>query len=280
MRVAPIVLAVTLVSGACKKDSVPAGVLTPEVEALLAHVPADSKTVAGMDVAAARKSAVWDKLIAPVLPGLFAGHHCVTSLVGEIDRLVIASPDQNPDIARTRLIAVGRFTASGKSCLTEIASLREGKTTWLAADTAVIGPDAATAAPVTGSAEMMAVIRKANSSGLVWVAADTRGAAASAPFPMPAEVHGFTISILPSGDGVSAIANLQLDSEERAESTADMFRDQKATFEKGMPDPKLGKMIGRLSVSQAGKEVAFQVGLSAADIEHLVSMKAMLGAGL
>ena len=35
MRLAPIVLAVTLVSGACKKDSVPAGVLTPEVEALL-----------------------------------------------------------------------------------------------------------------------------------------------------------------------------------------------------------------------------------------------------
>ncbi len=276
-----IALAAALVAalgGGCKGEELPAGKLTPEVRALLAQVPGDSKLVAGVDLALARSSGLWDAALADAVPTLIAvGHQCGTHLITEIDRIAVSSPDAQPEIKRLHFVVAGRFSASGKSCLNEIATLREANATWKDG-LAVVSPASLVpaASAVTASPEMMARIEKADTSGVVWIAANTRGAAGAARMPIPIELHGIALSVRPQGDGVAAVARLEVDSEDRAKSTADLFRDQKDSFKKALPDPKLGEILGRVEVVQKGNELAFQVSVSKAELEHLLGLKAML----
>lgn len=276
-----IALAIALLSAlaGCKDKELPAGKLTPEVRALLAEVPGDSKLVAGADLALARSSGLWDDALADAVPRLIAvGHQCGTHLVTEIDRLVVSSPDAQPDIKRLHLVVQGHFSPSGKSCLNEIASLREASATWK--DTiAIVSPTAVAPAKsaVTDSPQMLARIEKTDTAGVVWLAADTRGAAGAVRVPMPAELFGLAISIRPHGDGVAAVARVEVDSEERAKSTADLFRDQKDSMKKAVPDPKLAAILGRIEVTQQGAELAFEVAVDRAELDHLLGMRAMLG---
>jgi hypothetical protein len=264
---------------ACKDKELPAGKLTPEVRALLASVPADSKLVAGADLALARSSGLWDEALADAIPKLIAvGHQCGTHLVTEIDRIVVSSPDPQPEIKRLHIVVQGRFSPSGKSCLNEIASLREATATWK--DTiAIVSPEAVAPAKgaVTDSPEMLARIEKTDTSGVLWLAADTRGAAGAMRVPMPAELRGLAISIRPRGDGVAAVARIEVDSEERAKSTAELIRQQKDSARKAIPDPKLGDILGRVEVTQQGAELALEVAVNRAELDHLLGMRAMLG---
>ena len=267
--------------GGCKGEELPAGKMTPEVRALLAHVPGDSKLVAGVDLALARSSGLWDEALAEAVPKLIAvGHNCGTNLVKEIDRVVVSSPDSQPEVKRLHMVVAGRFSASGKSCLNEIASLREAGATWQGA-VAIVSPAAfaPAASAVTASPDMMARIEKTDTSGVVWLAADTRGAAAPARVAIPAELHGVAITIRPQGDGIAAVARLEVDSEERAKSTADVFRQQKDSIKKALPDPKLADILGRVEVSQVGPELAFTVAVNRAELDHLLGMRAILGGG-
>lgn len=273
--------AALLAATGCKSKELPAGKVTPEVRALLAHVPGDSKLVAGVDLALARSSGLWDAALADVVPKLIAvGHQCGTNLITEIDRVVVSSPDAQPTIKRLHFVVAGRFSASGKSCLNEIATLREANATWKDG-VAIVSPGSlvpATSA-VTSSPDMVARIEKTDTAGVVWIAADTRGLAKATRVPMPAELYGVAISVRPQGDGVAAVARLEVDSEDRAKATADLFREQKDSFKKALPDPKLGDILGRLEVTQQGAELAFEVAVNRAELDHLLGMKAMLGGG-
>lgn len=273
---------VSLLGGGCKGEEMPAGKLTPEVSALLAHVPGDSKLVAGIDLALARSSGLWQQAaVARAVPKLIAvGHQCGTHLITEIDRVVVSSPDAQPEIKRLHFVIAGRFSASGKSCVNEIAALREANATWRGG-VAVVSPASlvpATSA-VTASPEMLARIEKTDTSGVVWIAADTRGAAKAARMPIPVELHGIALSVKPKGDGIAATARLEVDSEERAKATADLIRDQKETFRKALPDPKLGEILSRVEVAQRGAEIAFEVSVNRAELDHLLGLEAMLGGG-
>ncbi len=276
-----IALAAALVAAAsgCKDKELPAGRLTPEVRALLADVPGDSKLVAGADLALARSSGLWDGALADAVPKLIAvGHQCGTHLVTEIDRIVVSSPDPQPEIKRLHIVVQGRFSPSGKSCLNEIASLREATATWK--DTvAIVSPSvlAPAKSAVTGSPEMLARIEKTDTSGVLWLAADTRGAAGAMRVPMPAELRGVAISIRPRGDGIAAVARIEVDSEERAKSTAELVAQQKDSARKAIPDPKLGAILGRVEVTQQGAELALEVAVDRAELDHLLGMRAMLG---
>lgn len=272
-------LVAALAAAGCKEPPLPAGKITPEVRALLAHVPGDSKLVAGADLALARSSGLWDRALGEVIPKLVAvGHQCGTNLVTEIDRLVVSSPDAQPEIKRLHFVVAGRFTASGKSCLNEIAALREANATWKDG-VAVVSPASLVPASsaVTASPEMMARIEKADTAGVVWLAADTRGAPGAARMPVPAELHGLAISVKPHGDGVAASARLEVDTEDRAKATAELFREQKDTMKKALPDPKLGAILGRVEVTQKGAELGFAVTVDRAELDHLLGMQAMLG---
>jgi hypothetical protein len=281
MAVRRIALAAALVAAVagCKDKELPAGKLTPEVRALLAEVPGDSKLVAGADLALARSSGLWDDALADAVPKLIAvGHQCGTHLVTEIDRIVVSSPDPQPEIKRLHIVVQGRFSPSGKSCLNEIASLREATATWK--DTiAVVSPEGVAPArgPVTANAEMLARIEKADTSGVLWLAADTRGVAGAVRVPMPAELRGVAISIVPHGDGVAATARIEVDSEDRAKSTAAMLREQKDSAKKVLPDPKLSDILGRVEITQQGAELALEVSVNRAELDHLLGMRAMLG---
>lgn len=274
--------ALVAATGGCKGEEMPGGKLTPEVRALLAHVPGDSKLVAGVDLALARSSGLWDQALADVVPKLIAvGHHCGTNLITEIERMVVSSPDLQPEVKRLHFVVTGRFTASGKSCLNEIATLREANATWREG-VAVVSPAtfAPAASAITTRPDMLARIEKTDTSGVVWIAADTRGAASPARVPMPVEVHGVSITIRPQDGGVAAVARLEVDSEDRAKATADLFRDQKDSLKKALPDPKLGEILGRIAVIQQGAELAFAVAVSRAELDHLLgSIKALLGGG-
>jgi hypothetical protein len=263
----------------CKDKELPAGKLTPEVRALLAEVPADSKLVAGADLALARSRGLWDGALADAVPRLIAvGHQCGSHLLTEIDRIVVSSPDPQPEIKRLHIVVQGRFSPSGKSCLNEIASLREATATWK--DTiAVVTPEAFGPAKgaVTGSPEMLARIEKADTSGVVWLAADTRGVAGAVRLPMPAELRGAAISIVPHGDGVAATARIEVDSEDRAKSTAEAIRQQKDSVKKVIPDQKLSSILGRIEITQQGAELALEVTVDRAELDHLLGMRAMLG---
>jgi hypothetical protein len=281
-RPLPLALAAVLLALAaagCKEPPLPAGTITPEVRALLAHVPGDSKLVAGADLALARSSGLWDHALGEVIPKLVAvGHQCGTNLITEIDRLVVSSPDAQPDIKRLHFVVAGRFTASGKSCLNEIAALREANATWKDG-VAIVSPASLVPAKtaVTANPEMMARLEKADTAGVVWLAADTRGAAGAARMPVPAELFGLVLSVKPKGDGVAAAARLEVDSEERAKATADLFREQKDSMKKALPDPKLGEILGRIEVTQKGSELGFSVSVNRAELDHLLGMQAMLG---
>lgn len=278
-RIALALLALAAGSG-CKDKELPAGKLTPEVRALLAHVPGDARLVAGVDLALARSSGLWNQALADAIPKLVAvGHQCGTHLITEIDRLIVSSPEQQPDPRRLFIVVTGRFSASGKSCLDEIAMLREATTTWKDG-IAILTPTALAASSrgaVTASPEMLARIEKADTGGVLWLAADTRGGARAGGISMPAELHGVALSIRPQGDGVAAAARLEVDSEDRAKATADMFRDQKDRFSKGLPDPKLGDVLRHIEVTQKGPEVAFEVAVNRSELEHLLDLRAMLG---
>ncbi|HEU5056798.1 MAG TPA: hypothetical protein VFU21_09730 [Kofleriaceae bacterium] len=276
-----IAIAAALVAAVgCKGDELPAGKVTPEVRALLAHVPGDSKLAAGIDLALARSSGLWDEAMADAVPKLIAvGHQCGTNLMTEIDRVVVSAADVQPAVDRIHFVVAGRFTPSGKSCLNEIVALRHATATWKEG-IAIVTPAGRSpdASAVTAAPDMLARIAKADTSGVVWIAADTRGAAGGARMPLPAELHGVALSVRPQGDGVAAVARLQVDSEDRAKATADLFRGQKDGFKKALPDPKLGEILGRIQVSQVGPEVAFQVAVSKAELQHLYGLRAMLGA--
>ena len=123
---------------------------------------------------------------------------------------------------------------------------------------------------------MLARIEKADTSGVVWIAADTRGAA-SGRMPIPPELHGLALSVRPQGDGIAAVARLQVDSEDRAKATADVFREQKDNLKKALPDPKLGEILARIEVSQVGPELAFKVAVNRTELQHLLGLRAMLG---
>lgn len=279
--VRPVVLALLLAAavGGCKEKALPGGALTPEVKALLAHVPGDSKVVAGIDLALARSSGLWEQALGDVVPELIAvGHRCGTNLITEIDRVVVSSPDQQPDIKRVHFVVAGRFTASGKSCLNEIASLREANASW-AGEIAIVSPASLVAAPsaITASPEMMSLIGKADTAGVVWIAADTRGAS-PVRVPMPAELRGIALSLRPHEGGVVAAARLEVDSEDRARATADMFRENKDSLRKALPDARLGDILGRIEVSQQGPELGLEVSVNQTELAHLLGMKAMLGA--
>ncbi len=280
--IAALVLAAAFIAAGCKSKELPAGKMTPEVRALLAQVPGDSKLVAGIDLALARSSGLWDQALADVVPTLIAvGHQCGTHLITEIDRVVVSSPDNQPAVKRLHFVVAGRFSASGKSCLNEIAALREANASWVGG-VAVVSPGSLVpaAAKVTANPEMMARIEKTDTGGVVWLAADTRGAASpTARVPIPAELHAVAVSLRPQGDGVAAVARLEVDTEERAKATADLFREQKESFKKALPDPKLGDIIGRIEVTQQGAELGFEVAVNKAELDHLLGMKAMLGGG-
>lgn len=281
MAVRRIALAAALVAAVagCKDKELPAGKLTPEVRALLAEVPGDSKLIAGADLALARSSGLWDDALAEAVPKIIAvGHQCGTHLVTEIDRIVVSSTDPQPEIKRLHIVVQGRFSPSGKSCLNEIASLREATATWKDS-IAVVSPEAVAPArgPVTANAEMLARIEKADTSGVLWLAADVRGMSGAVRVPMPAELRGVAISILPHGDGVAATARIEVDSEERAKSTAELVREQKDSARKAIPDPKLGDILGRVEVTQQGAELALEVAVNRAELDHLLGMRAMLG---
>ncbi len=266
-------------TGGCKGEELPAGKLTPEVRALLAQVPGDSKVVAGVDLALARSSRLWDDALAEAVPKLIAaGHNCGTNLVKEIDRVVVSSPDSQPEIKRLHMVVAGRFTASGKSCLNEVAALREANATWKEG-VAIVSPAAfaPAATAITANAEMLARIEKTDTAGLVWLAADTRGAGSAARVPIPDELHGLALTVRPQGDGVAVVLRLEVDKEDRAKATADLFRDQKDAMKKALPDPKLGEILGRVAVSQVGPELAFSVAVNRAELDHLLGMKAILG---
>jgi hypothetical protein len=264
----------------CKDKDLPAGKLTPEVRALLAHVPGDARLVAGVDLALARSSGLWNQALADAIPKLVAvGHQCGPHLVTEIDRLIVSSPEKQPDPKRLFIVVTGRFSASGKSCLDEIATLREANATWKDG-IAIVTPTAlaaSTSGAVTSSREMLARIEKADTGGVLWLAADTRGGGRAGGLSMPPELHGIALSIRPQGDGVAAAARLEVDSEDRAKATADMFRDQKERFSKGLPDPKLGDILRHIEVTQKGPEVAFEVAVNRSELEHLLDLRAMLG---
>lgn len=276
----PIALAAALlVAAGCKGKELPAGKLTPEVRALLAEVPGDSKLVAGIDLALARSSGLWDDALAGAVPKLIAvGHQCGTNLITEIDRVLVSSPDAQPQIKRLHFVVAGRFTPSGKSCLNEIATLREASATWKDG-VAIVAPAqlVPSTTAVTSSPEMLARIEKTDTSGVVWIAADVRGAAGAARLPVPLELHGVALSVRPKGDGVAAVARLQVDSEDRARATADLFREQKDNFKKALPDPRLGEILGRIEVAQEGPELAFEVSVDRAELQHLLGLRAMLG---
>ena len=275
-----IAIAAALLSAVgCKGDELPAGNLTPEVRALLAQVPGDSKVVAGMDLALARSSGLWDAALADVVPKLIAaGHQCGINLVTEIDRVVVSSPNLQPEVKRLHFVVAGRFTPSGKSCLNEIATLREASATWKDG-VAIVAPASLVPAKtvVTASPEMMARIEKADTAGVVWIAADTRGAVSGARLPIPVELHGLALSVRPQGDGIAAVARLEVDSEDRAKATADVFREQRDNFKKALPDPKLGEILARIGVDQVGRELAFKVAVDRAELQHLLGLRAMLG---
>lgn len=275
--------AITLAAafGGCKGEELPAGKVTPEVRALLAHVPGDSKLVAGVDLALARSSGLWDEGLAEVIPKLIAvGHHCGTNLITEIDRVVVSSPDSQPEVKRLHFVVSGRFTASGKSCMNEIAALREANASWRDA-VAIVSPAAfaPAASAVTASPAMLARIEKTDTSGVVWLAADTRGAGSPARVPIPVELHGVAITIRPQGDGIAAVARIEVDTEDRAKATAEVFRDQKDSFKKALPDPRLGDILGRIEVTQKGPELAFAVAVNRAELDHLLGLRAILGGG-
>ena len=274
-----IALAAALLAAVgCKGEELPAGKLTAEVRALLAQVPGDSKLVAGLDLALARSSGLWDAALDDVVPTLIAvGHQCGTNLVTEIDRIVLSSPTVQPEVKRLHFVVAGRFTPSGKSCLNEIATLREASATWKDG-VAIVAPASLVPASsaVTAAPEMLARIEKADTSGVVWIAADTRGAARGR-MTIPAELHGLAVSVRPQGDGIAAVARLQVDSEDRAKATADVFREQKDNLKKALPDPKLGEILGRIEVSQVGPELAFKVAVNRTELQHLLGLRAMLG---
>ena len=274
-----IALAAALLAAVgCKGEELPAGKLTAEVRALLAQVPGDSKLVAGLDLALARSSGLWDAALDDVVPTLIAvGHQCGTNLVTAIDRIVLSSPTVQPEVKRLHFVVAGRFTPSGKSCLNEIATLREASATWKDG-VAIVAPASLVPASsaVTAAPEMLARIEKADTSGVVWIAADTRGAARGR-MTIPAELHGLAMSVRPQGDGIAAVARLQVDSEDRAKATADVFREQKDNLKKALPDPKLGEILGRIEVSQVGPELAFKVAVNRTELQHLLGLRAMLG---
>jgi hypothetical protein len=279
IALAAALLALAATSG-CEEKDLPAGKLTPEVRALLAHVPGDARLVAGVDLALARSSGLWDQALADAIPKLVAvGHQCGAHLITEIDRLIVSSPEQQPDARRLFIVVAGRFSASGKSCLDEIATLREASATWKDG-VAIVTPTALAASArgaVTSSPEMLARIEKADTGGVLWLAADTRGGSRAGGMSMPPELHGLAISIRPQGDGVAGAARLEVDSEDRARATADLFRDQKDRFSKGLLDPRLGDIVRHIAVTQKGSEVAFELAVNRAELEHLLDLRAMLG---
>jgi hypothetical protein len=304
-----LALALALTATACKKEKVPDGKLTPEVSALLAHLPPDAGVVAGLNLERARQSALYQK----VLPRLMAAAPaslatlkdvCKLDLVNDIHTVVASVGDDLEDRSQLHFVARGAFTKDKvAACVGEMSkggsridTADEGKLTsysdetgkayvyWAAPDTVVVTGDRDSAKErleqviagggASGNAALMKLIAKADTSAAFWAAG-----------PLPAEVRqrmgdvtvvGFFLSVVPKGDGVQVMLAVEAGSEDVASSTAKAIRDQKGGLKMVLPDPKLGEIVGRMEVLQEGVDVAVRVSLGPEEIDHLMGLTSML----
>ncbi|HLU65002.1 MAG TPA: hypothetical protein VKZ63_01925 [Kofleriaceae bacterium] len=301
-------LAAALSLAACKKDSLPAGKLTPEVSGLLAQLPADAALVLGINGPAARTSPLFGKVVelwmaaAPELAE--AKKVCNLVPAEKIEQLVVTS---GADLGQGGLHAAmkGISRKEVADCAAKIGGITvtdDGPVTtyqsevmtlsarWTAPDVVLVrtaGEDDAQAPPVaasggaTSNQELMAYLKKVDTSAAVWLAGPVPAAMRSQLAGVSSAPRGLFATVDPAGDGLAIFVGLALDSADLAEGTAEQFKDQKEQLAGMMPDPKLGEMLKRVEVLQSGADVAFKVTLSRADIEHLGAMaQGMLGAGL
>lgn len=311
LRILGFVAAILLLPG-CKKESVPDGKLSAEVTALLAHLPADASLVAGLNLAGARDSAFYQKVLPRLMNAAPASlatlkEVCKLDLVNDIHTVVGSVGQDLDDRGQLHFVARGAFTKDKvAACVGEmskggspISTADEGKLTsysdetgkafvyWAAPDTVVLTGErdgaaarleqviAAGGAP--GNAALMKIVAKADTTALFW---------AAGPLPAEARQHmgdapivGFFMTVVPKGDGVQAMIAVEAGSEDVASSTAKTIRDQKGALKLMLPDPKLGEILGRMEVLQEGVDVAVRVSLSPEEIEHLMGLTSMLPAG-
>jgi hypothetical protein len=303
------VIALAAALAGCKKEKVPEGKLTPEVSALLAHLPADATVVAGMNAARARESALYQKLLprlTAAAPAALATlkEVCKLDLINDLETVVASVGDDLDDRGQLQFVVKGTFTKDKvAACVAEMSkggspiatgdedeltwySDETGKTYvhWPAPDTVVVTGQrdgaAARLAQVIASggavknAALMKLIAKADTSAAFWAAG-----------PLPAQVRqqmgdapvvGFFLSVVPSGDGVKALLAVDAGDEDVASSTAAAIREKKDGIKLLLPDPKLSAIVGRMEVLQDGVDVAVRVSLSADEVEHLMGLTSML----
>ena len=294
--------------GACKKEGVPGGQVTPEVATLLGHLPADAALAFGANLAVARTSPLYAGFKPELPPELAAlAERCKLDPFAAIDQLVGTTGDDLDDRDSVFVAARGSFTKEAvASCvgrLGETASISdEGGLTvyqlegqkiharWPAADTVIASVTGGTSPEsmqkvsgggpgAAGNQQLMAFVSKVDTSAAFWLAGPFPSSMRSQLVGVPGSPSGFWLSANPKGDGALVLLGLQLDSADVAEATAGQFRDQKKQLEGMMPDPKLAAIVGRVQVMQSGTDLAFKLELGKADIEHLTQMASGLLGG-
>ena len=296
--------------GACKKEGVPGGQVTPEVATLLGHLPADAALAFGANLAVARTSPLYAGYRPQLPPELGAlAERCGLDPFAAIDQLVGTTGDDLDDRDSVFVAARGSFSkekvAACVARLGETASTRdEGALTvyqldghevharWPAPDTVIASITGGTSAEsmtkvsgdgpgAAGNQQLMGFVSKVDTSAALWLAGPFPSSMRSQLVAVPGSPSGFWLSANPKGDGAIVLLGLQLDSADVAEATAGQFRDQKKQLEGMMPDPKLAEIVGRIQVMQSGTDLAFKLELARADIEHLTKMASgLLGAEL
>ncbi|HUS66540.1 MAG TPA: hypothetical protein VMZ28_18510 [Kofleriaceae bacterium] len=307
-RLCALIALAATVAG-CKKEKVPDGKLTPEVTALLAHLPADATVVVGMNLARARESALYQKLLprlTAAAPGALATlkEVCKLDVINDLQTVVASVGDDLDDRGQLHFVAKGSFTKDKvAACVGEmskggstIATGDEEELTWYSDETGKTyaywpAPDTvAVTGQRDGAAERLAQVAASGgavkNAGLMKLIAKADTTAAFwAAGPLPAEVRqqmgdatvvGFFLSVVPDDDRLKVLLAVEAGSEDVASSTAAAIREKKDGIKLLLPDPKLGAIVGRMEVLQDGVDVAVRVSLSAEEVDHLMGLTSML----
>jgi hypothetical protein len=303
-----------LAAGACGKDSLPAGEVTPEVATMLEHLPGDAWAVVGIHAARVRAVPALARLLewlpeAPVPP--IVAESCGLDPRRGLDLAVAAIGGAGgPDSVFVAMKGSFRRDAIG-TCIIELSdrtreamtAVQDGSVTvygarkqrghvyWPTREIAVVAPEASNAAAalnaiagqpgVRTDERLMSYVGRVRTRAAFWMAGplppDARERMAGLGPGVPA-LQGFFVTADGEEDGraVRVVLGLRLAGEAEAEAAARTFREQRGALAAVSRDPRVIAVVNKLQLARSGAEVVLQASLDAAETRMLIDMVAGL----
>jgi len=306
-------VAAAFAAAGCRDAPVPPGEVTPEVSAILSHLPGDAWAVIGINAARARAVPALSRLLEWLPPAPLAAEivdGCGLDARRRID-LAVATLGRAASPEAVFVGATGTFSRdSVATCLADlartgqpIATAQEGAVTaygargdkghiyWPTAEVAVMSPRAQGAAAALGeianqggvmrNEALMSYVSRARTNSALWMAGPLPPAMQErlAGFgPGVPALRGFFMSADGDESGaVRVLLGLRVAGEKQAKAAAEAFRSQRAALAAQLPgDARAAAIAKRIEVARSGSDVVLQVTLTAPEVDMLVQLIAGL----